>query len=64
MEIHFNFMQPSKSPSQEDCTWFALHHIDGYIGIGKKGKRVRSSNGSTINVERSKYFLKKSSKSL
>ena len=50
---------PSKSPSQEDCIWFALHHIDGYIGIGKKETRVRFSNGSTIIVEMSEYVFDK-----
>ena len=42
---------PSKSPSSEDCVWFALHHIKDYCSYGKKKTLVTFSNGSTIVVD-------------
>ncbi|MCZ2258619.1 competence protein ComK [Sporosarcina sp. G11-34] len=42
---------PSRSPSSEDCVWFALHHIKDYKSIGDKKTLVNFSNGSTIIMD-------------
>ncbi|MEK4023667.1 competence protein ComK [Mammaliicoccus sciuri] len=45
------FFFPSKSPYKPDCIWFALYHIQDYIGISKKRTSVRFINGARILVD-------------
>ena len=41
---------PSKSPSKEDCVWFALHHIKHYHSLGERKTMVTFNNGCTIDI--------------
>ncbi|WP_213422674.1 competence protein ComK [Bhargavaea massiliensis] len=46
---------PTTSPSREDCTWFALHHIDCYEAVGKGKTCVTLTNGHTVTLPVSKF---------
>ena len=46
---------PSKSPSKEDCVWFALHHIKNYRSLTKGKTVVTFNNECTFNLEISYY---------
>lgn len=42
---------PSKSPSKNDCIWFALHHIREYVEISGKRTKIFFNNGTTLTID-------------
>ncbi|WP_438316182.1 competence protein ComK [Sporosarcina sp. FA9] len=50
---------PTKSPTNPDCIWFALHHIERHESICKKTTRVFLSNGTNIDIKLSSYTFEK-----
>lgn len=48
----------TKSQHQQDCVWFALHHVKGYTSVGSKETKVTLSNGVQIIVNVSLYSFK------
>lgn len=41
---------PSKSPSSDDCVWFALYHIALFTSIGEKLTKVELRDGTQFTV--------------
>ncbi|CAM3267699.1 competence protein ComK [Filibacter tadaridae] len=48
------FWFPSKSPEENDCVWFALHHIENTIKLSSKETEIILSGGSKIIIAISK----------
>jgi competence protein ComK len=46
---------PTTSPSRQDCTWFALHHIDRYEAVEKGKICVTLTNGHTVTLPISRF---------
>ncbi|MDV6376956.1 competence protein ComK [Sporosarcina sp. GW1-11] len=46
---------PSKSPSSDDCVWFALAHIYTYKGVDKDRTRVILRDGTSFTIDSSYY---------
>ena len=50
---------PSKSPSREDCVWFALHQIKHYVNVPRGKTLVTFNNECTFGLNVSYYSFDK-----